>query len=267
MYQNDSHSRLCAIVCALVLSLCPATTGEVLVLDDTMTVFDGSIFGGNGCDGEFPLASCKYYNMGGFSVFDVGKNVRHGSSEWRSLMGFDLSGLPDHNGIVIDSATLTLTVLHAVDADSTLYMGFRSLKCNVIEGSSQTYRNAVDSSFTWSARIFMDDIDTVRWQIDGAGGTDDREDSVRAVSPAIGGAGVCRVDMTELLRHWMDSSATERWCLLADTCSVPRTYARKIFCSSEHATAGKRPKLEIFHRSPDPTERPRRNLLSGGLLK
>ena len=250
----------------LTASFCTAST-ECLVLDDTLTVFDGSMFGGNGCDGEFPLASCKYYNMGGFPVFDIGKTIRHGSSEWRSLVGFDVGGLPDHGCIQIDSAILTLTVYHAINPDSILYIGVRSLNHKVIEGTAESYRNADDSSFTWSARIFRDDADTVAWQSAGAGGPEDREDSIYAVSAGIGGAGICRIDMTGLIRHWIDSSATERWCLLADTAVVAAPYARKIFHSSEASNPSLRPRLEIFYTPAADMGRRRHNVMSGGVLR
>ena len=182
-------------------------------------------------------------------------------------MGFDLSGLPDHGSIEIDSAILTLTMLYALEVDTIVNIGFRSLKYNLIEGTSQVYKNATDSSFTWSARIFMDNVDTVSWQIDGVGGAEDREDSIYSVSPGIGGSGVYRVDVTGLVAHWMDSSATERWCLLADTCAVAKSYGRKVFSSSENSAESSRPELEIFYHSLDIDERWRYHALSGGLLR
>jgi hypothetical protein len=259
--------KLAAAVSVLLVGFGGMAMAETLTLHDTLTVFDGSIFGGNGCDGEFPFTSCKYYNMGGFSYFDVGKNVVHGSSEYRSIMGFDFSDMPDHDSIEIDSAILTLNVMYAAVSDSLLHIGFRSLKHDVIEGTAQVYRTATDSSFTWSARIFMEGVDTVAWQIPGAGGAEDREDSIYAVSPGIGSPGTYRLDITELITHWMDSSTTVRWCLLADTCAVARPYARKVFYSSEYSTESDRPKLEVFYQGPGTSERPRHNTLTGGLLK
>ncbi len=264
--RTNLAEMLCG-ACVLMTAACGTALAESIVLDDTLTVFDGSIFGGNGCDGEFPLASCKYYNMGGFAVFDVGKNIRHGSSEWRTLLGFDISGLSNCGDIQIDSAILTLTVCYAVDPDSILYIGVRSLKFSVIEGTAQAYRNADDSSFTWSARIFKDEVDTVSWQVAGVNGAEDREDSIYAVSPGMGSAGVYRIDMTGLLRHWIDSSATERWCLLADSSEVAAPYARKIFHSSECSIQSQRPKLEIFYTNPGQADRCRHNVLAGGLLR
>jgi hypothetical protein len=107
----------------------------------------------------------------------------------------------------------------------------------------------------------------VAWQIAGAGGADDREDSIYAVSPGIESPGTYSVDMTGLITYWMDSSATVRWCLLADTCTFARPYARKVFYSSEYSTESDRPKLEIFYQGPGTSERPRHNALTGGLLK
>lgn len=259
--------RITAAASVLLVGFGGTTMAETLTLDDTLTVFDGSIFGGIGCDGEFPTASCTFFNMGGFSYFDVGKNLVHRSTEYRSLMGFDFSDLPDHDSIEIDSAILTLNVMYVPDADSILHIGFRSLKHDVIEGTAQVYRKATDSSFTWSARIFMVGVDTVAWQVAGAGGAEDREDSIFAVSPGIGNPGTYSIDMTGLITHWMDSSATVRWCLLADTSAVARPYARKVFWSSECATESDRPKLEIFYQGPGTSERPRHNVLTGGLLK
>lgn len=256
---------LLAVVTLLAQLDATLASAETLVLDDTNTVFDGSMFGGNGCDGEFPMSSCKYYNFGGFSTFDVGKNLTHGSTEWRSLMGFDFSGLPDQSQIMIDSAILTLTACIATEPDSVLHIGFRSLKHDVIEGNAQTYGNATDSSFTWAARIFKDNADTVDWQIPGAGGGEDREDSIFAISPGIEYAAEYRVNLTELMQYWMDSTATCRWCLLSDTASNAKPYARKLFWSSECSTPSQRPKLEIFYRCM--TGRQRGNILKGGLLK
>ena len=73
--------RLAAAVSVLLVCFGGMVMAESLTLNDTLTVFDGSIFGGNGCDGEFPFTNCKYYNMGGFSYFDVGKNLGHRSTE------------------------------------------------------------------------------------------------------------------------------------------------------------------------------------------
>jgi hypothetical protein len=259
--------RITAAASALLIGFVGTAMAETLTLDDTLTVFDGSMFGGNGCDGEFPTTSCKYYNMGGFSYFDVGKNLVHGSTEYRSLMGFDLSDLPDHDAIEIDSAILTLKVMYVTNADSALHVGFQSLKHDVIEGTAQVYRNATDSSFTWSARIFMEGVDTIAWQMPGADGAEDREDSIYAVSSGISSPGTYTIDLTGLITHWMDSSATVRWCLLADTCAVARPYARKVFYSSECSTESNRPRLKIFYQSPGSSERPRLNALTGGLLK
>jgi len=240
---------------------------DSLVLDDTATVFDGAMYGSSGCDAELPDVSCAFFNMGGQATFSVGKSAAHISTVWRSMIGFDLAEL--YNGGIsdIDSAILTLKALYVTNVDSVLYLGFQSLNYDVIEGNCAVFMNATDSSFTWLARIFKDEVDTVLWQIGGAKGSDDREDSTYAVSSAITGLGSYRIDLTALVRHWLDSAATKRWCVLGDTVSLAggRAYAKKVFYSSESGTPSNRPKLEIFYPSAGSVRRG--NVLSGGLLK
>ena len=258
--------RLC-ITLQILLAFYPyILNAETLTLNDTSTVFDGSMYGSSNCDGEGG-GNCQYFNFGGCDHFIVGKVAVHIATVYRSLMGFDLSGLPDHDGIEIDSAFLTLRMFYAAEPDSTLNLGFQCLKHNVIEGTTCSYGNAADSSFTWKARIFKEDSDTILWQIAGAKGSDDRNDSIYAVSPVIGGTGAYRIDFKGLVEYWMDSSATERWCVLADTTTLGggKAYAEKYFYSSETSTASNRPKLEIFyHNKPG---RWRHHVLSGGLVK
>ncbi|MBU2626465.1 MAG: hypothetical protein KKG33_12970 [candidate division Zixibacteria bacterium] len=239
---------------------------DSLVLDDTATVFDGAIYGSVGCNSEFPDLNCAFYNMGGQITFSVGKSAAHISTVWRSLMGFDLAELYDGGISDIDSAILTLKALFATSADSVLYLGFQSLNYDVIEGNCAVSMPPNDSSFTWSARIFKDEVDTVLWQIAGAKGSDDREDSVYAISPPITGADSYRIDLTGLVRHWLDSTATRRWCVLGDTVSLAggRAFAKKVFSSSESSTASNRPKLEIFYPT---VGLQRSDIMSGGLLK
>ncbi len=241
-------------------------SASVLILDDTLTVFDGEMYGGNGCNSEMPTVNCQYFNRGGAWIFQVGKTATHISTAYRTLMGFDFSDLPDHNNIIIDSAILRLVVYDVVEEDSVLYIGFQSLKYDVIEGWISDYAKPSDSSFTWSARIFKLNADTVLWQQGGAEGDDDREDSILAVSPPIDTAGIYRIEVTNMIKYWMDSSATVRWCVLADTVTLGggRASARKTFLSSEYYITADKPRLEIYYKA---TGRRRENLLSGGLVK
>jgi len=258
--------RVFALAFAGMVLMPLMSRAETIVLDDTTSVFDGAIYGAIGCSPEFPGASCEYFNMGGQALFWIGKTAAHVSTCWRTLMGFDLSDAINIASSEIDSSILTLTVQSAEEADSLLYIGFQSLNYDVIEGDCPGFTYAEDSSFTWSARIFKADVDTVLWQTPGVKGSEDREDSIYAVSPPIGGAGSYRIDVTGLVRYWLDSTATIRWCVLADTVQLAggRGVANKVFRSSESIFESSRPKLEIFYRS---SGLRRGDVLSGGLLK
>jgi len=72
--------------------------------------------------------------------------------------------------------------------------------------------------------------------------------------------------VTALFDHWLDSTETTRWCILADTTSLGggRAYARKEFWSSEASQQTDRPQVEIFYKSEN---RRRYQILDGGLLK
>jgi hypothetical protein len=257
---------LCVSAFVAITFVPSMSRAESIVLDDTSTVFDGGIFGAAGCNPEFPLIACQFFNMGGQPVFSVGKTGAHISTAWRALMGFDLSAASGIESRDVDSAVLTLTAVNVTNSDSLLYIGFQSLNYDVIEGDCEGFTEATDSSFTWSARIFKEFVDTVLWQSGGAKGSEDREDSIYAVSPPMGDVGAYRIDVTDLIQHWLDSTATRRWCVLGDTVQLAggRALARKMFHSSEGVVPSGRPKLEIFYHS---SGLKRSGILSGGLLK
>lgn len=257
--------RLASACCAVILLTFPAVA-ETLVLNDTLTVFDGEMYGSTGCDSEFPARNCQFLNRGGADFFTVGKRAAHVSTVWRSLMGFDFSDLPNHELVELDSVILTLKCIVVSQSDTVLHLGFQSLKHNVIEGFITGYMEWTDSSFTWSARSFALNIDTVLWQTGGVKGDDDREATYYTASTPIDTVGTYRIDLTGLFEHWLDSSATERWCVLGDTIALAggRPYARKAFWSSETTTPADRPKLEIFYKT---TGRRHEHVLSGGILK
>lgn len=237
--------KVCIFV-LLFLAIPLAMFAETLTLQDTLTVFDGQMYGTTGCDPEFPLRNCQYINMGGFNYFYVGKTFAHRSTAYRTLMGFDFSALPDHETIQIDSAILTLVCIVVQRADSVLNLGFQSLRHGVYEGYQDAFNETNDSSFTWKASLFAKDIDTTLWQVAGVKGDDDRDPTYYTASTPITSTGTYRIDLTGLVEHWMDSSATERWCVLGDTIALAdgKAYAKKAFWSSE----GDDPvKLEIFY--------------------
>jgi hypothetical protein len=255
------------VVFCAVFAMTTGAVGETLTLLGPSKIFDGEMYGSTGCDTEVPAKNCQYVNGGGLQTMRIGKSGAHVSTAYRALMGFDLSDLPAHSCITVDSAWLTLRAVVVGVSDSALRLGFQSLKYNVIEGEGTSYSQMYDSSFTWLARIFKLHSDTIAWQIGGAKGSDDREETVKAVSPPITSAGSYRIDLTDLIRHWMDSSATERWCVVGDTLSAGggRAYAIKEFYSSEYADdTTMTPKLEVFYRTVGGR---RSNLLTGGVLK
>jgi len=243
-----------------------SVNAEVLILDDTLTVFDGEMYGASGCDSEIPQSDCKYFNMGGMATFRVGKTAAHVSTAYRALMGFDLSDLPDHSCVQLDSAILVLTAFYVAEGDSVLNAGFQSLLYDVIEGANASFAKARDSSFTWAARIFKNNSDTIAWQVSGAKGSEDREDSIYSVSGDLSGTGSYRIDLSNLVDHWLDSSATERWCVLSDTMTTAggRAFAMKHFWSSEASDSTHRPRLEIYYRTDG---RRRSETFSGGILR
>jgi hypothetical protein len=253
------------LILLISISLSSTATGDSIVLDDTMSVFDGEMHGSTGCNPELPLSDCRFFNRGGALTLKVGKGAAHISTVYRSLMGFDVSGLVSGSGLLLDSAILTLTVVDAVASDSTLMLGFQSLKYDVIEGNISGYAKPVDSSFTWMARILKNNADTVLWQQPGAAGNEDREDQYYAVE-SVYGEGTYSIDITALVEHWLDSTAAVRWCVISDTVSLAggRAFARKEFWSSEAPDSAVRPKLELFLRGSD---RRRRQTLSGGIIK
>ena len=219
---------------------------ETFTLQDTLTVFDGQMYGATGCDSEFPLRNCQFINMGGLDYFNVGKNAAHVSTVYRSLMGFNFSGLSNHQSIEIDSAILTLVCIVVARADSVLNLGIQALRHGVYEGYTASYIEMDDSSFTWKASLFAVGIDTILWQTAGVKGDNDRDPTYYTASTPITTTGTYRIDVTDLVGHWFDSSATERWCVLGDTVALAggKAYAKKAFWSSEGDVP---PKLEIFY--------------------
>ena len=145
--------------CCAVILLASPVAAETLVLNDAMTVFDGEMYGATGCDSEFPLRNCQFLNRGGADIFSVGKAAAHISTVWRSLMGFDFSGLPDHDLVELDSAILTLTCGLVSQSNTVLHLGFQSLKYNVIEGIVAESRTEVEESDDPVAAVGIEYVD------------------------------------------------------------------------------------------------------------
>lgn len=181
------------------------------------------------------------WNLGGDTTLDAGDI---GGADWgtlRSILKFDLSGIPAT--ATVNSATLSLYQWYQEDA-SPLTIDVHYLTGNWTEGTGAG--SATGDGATWLTTNGADD-----WTDPGG----DYDSTVSASSDAPGAVNTwVDWDLTALTQSWADGSITNNGLLLKQDAEYPAGSDAKSFYSSEFATdAALRPKLTIEWTGDDVT--------------